>query len=114
MATQKTEKLVVGVIGAGGNTRLRHIPELLAIENHSVEVKTIANRTKQSALAVAQQFKVPHVSGNWQDVINDPEIDAVVIGTWPYMHKQLVIAALEAGKHVLCEARMVRQYWQQQ
>ena len=109
MATPKApEKIIIGVIGAGGNTRLRHIPELLTIENHSIEIKTIANRTEQSALEVAKIFNVPHASGNWQDVINDPEINAVVIGTWPYMHKQLVIAALEAGKHVLCEARMVR------
>ena len=36
----------------------------------------------------------------------DPAIDAVCIGTWPYMHAQMTIAALDAGKHVLCEARM--------
>ena len=48
MATPKApEKIVIGVIGAGGNTRLRHIPELLTIENHSIEIKTIANRTEQ-------------------------------------------------------------------
>eukprot|EP01052_Picozoa_sp_SAG31_P023132 SAG31_NODE_1884_length_6996_cov_4.386835_4_plen_249_part_00 len=43
---------------------------------------------------------------SWEEVIADPAIDAIVIGTWPYMHKTLSIAALEAGKHVLCEARM--------
>lgn len=37
----------------------------------------------------------------------DPTLDAIVIGTWPNMHKPLVLAALQAGKHVLCEARMV-------
>ncbi|KAL6772049.1 hypothetical protein ACKKBG_A28760 [Auxenochlorella protothecoides x Auxenochlorella symbiontica] len=36
----------------------------------------------------------------------DPTLDAIVIGTWPNMHKPLVLAALQAGKHVLCEARM--------
>jgi predicted dehydrogenase len=39
-------------------------------------------------------------------VIDDPAVDAIVIGTWPYMHKVLTCAALDAGKHVLCEARM--------
>ena len=39
-------------------------------------------------------------------VIEDDQIDAVCIGTWPYMHAPITIAALEHGKHVLCEARM--------
>jgi hypothetical protein len=46
-------------------------------------------------------------TGNWRDIIEDDSIDAVVIGTWPYMHHTLVIEALQAGKHVLTEARMV-------
>ena len=46
--------------------------------------------------------------GNWQEVINDPSLNAVVIGTWPYLHRTLVLEALKAGKHVLTEARLVR------
>src|SRR5262249_37761986 len=42
----------------------------------------------------------------WQDLIADPEIDAVMIGTWPYLHCPIVLEALKAGKHVLTEARM--------
>jgi len=48
-------------------------------------------------------------TGNWQDVINDSSLNAVVIGTWPYLHKTLVLEALQAGKHVLTEARLVRE-----
>jgi predicted dehydrogenase len=44
--------------------------------------------------------------GNWEDVIQDPGIDAVLIGTWPYMHCPVTLAALDAGKHVLTQARM--------
>ena len=47
------------------------------------------------------------VAANWSDIIQDPEIDAVVIGTWPYLHRTLVLAALTANKHVLTEARLV-------
>lgn len=95
----------MGIIGAGGNTKLRHIPELESLPG--VRIKSVANRTHASALAVAHQFGIPVATGDWREIIADPEVTAIVIGTWPYMHAQLTIAALDAGKHVLCEARMV-------
>jgi len=50
---------------------------------------------------------VMQATGNWRELIDDLDIDAIVIGTWPYLHRTLTIAALRAGKHVLTEARMV-------
>ena len=94
----------VGVVGAGGNTKLHHIPKLKKIEG--VEVKSVANRSRASSERVAQEFGIERVHDNWQDVVNDPGIDAVVIGTWPYMHCSITLAALAAGKHVLTEARI--------
>lgn len=96
----------VGVIGAGANTTSRHIPGLQAIEG--VEIASVANRTPESGQRVAKQFGIPQVADHWSDIIADPNIDAIVIGTWPYMHARLSIAALDAGKHVMCEARMAR------
>jgi predicted dehydrogenase len=46
------------------------------------------------------------VYAHWQELLEDDSIDAVCIGTWPYMHRPLTLAALEKGKHVLTEARM--------
>ena len=43
---------------------------------------------------------------NWEALVADPDIDAVVIGTWPYLHCPVTVAALDAGKHVLTEARL--------
>ena len=94
----------VGIIGAGGNTRLKHIPGLQA--QRDVEVAMVVNRTHESGAAVAREFGIAEVADTWEDIIFDDDIDAVCIGTWPYMHAPLTIAALEAGKHVLCEARM--------
>lgn len=96
----------VGVIGAGANTTSKHIPGLQAIDG--VEVVSVANRTPASGRRVAQAFNIPTVAEHWSEIIADPEIDAIVIGTWPYMHARLSIAALEADKHVMCEARMAR------
>ena len=94
----------VGVIGAGGNTTSRHIPGLQAIEG--VEIVGVCNRSQESSQRVADQFGIPKTYGNWQDAITDADTNAIVIGTWPYMHCRATIAALEAGKHVMCEARM--------
>jgi hypothetical protein len=91
--------LRVGVIGAGANTRTKHIPLLQCLEN--VRVTHIANRTLESSeglhcpttqtyrplinhsKAVAAQCKVSNACASPDDVINHPDIDAVVIGTWP-------------------------------
>lgn len=94
----------VGVIGAGANTQKHHIPNLKA--QKGVEVVSVANRSRASSQEVATKFGIQKVAENWQDIIYDESIDAVCIGTWPYMHAPLTIAALEADKHVLCEARM--------
>jgi predicted dehydrogenase len=94
----------VGVIGAGANTVRFHIPRLQQIEG--VAVTAVVNRSPESSQRVAQQFGIARVHRHWQDLIADPALDAVVIGTWPYLHARATIAALRAGKHVLCEARM--------
>jgi predicted dehydrogenase len=94
----------VGFIGAGANTRKHHIPKLKA--QPGVELVAVANRTKESGERVAREFGIGRVHGDWQEIVHAPDIDAVCIGTWPYTHCAMTIAALEQGKHVLCEARM--------
>ena len=98
------DTIKVGVIGAGGNTKSRHIPGLQAIEG--VEIVGVCNRSLESSQRVADEFGIPKTYGNWQDAIADADTHAIVIGTWPYMHCRATIAALEADKHVMCEARM--------
>src|SRR5437868_5509059 len=100
----KTERLRVGLIGAGSNTRLRHIPGLKALPG--VEIVAVCNRRLESATTVAREFGIPRTIAQWQDLVADPDIDAVVIGTWPNLHCPITLAALDAGKHVLTEARM--------
>lgn len=96
----------IGIIGAGGNTRTRHIPGFKAIPG--VEIVAVANRTKASGEKVAREFGIPRVAESWKEIIEAPDIDAICIGTWPNLHGKLTVAALRAGKHVLTEARMAR------
>jgi predicted dehydrogenase len=96
--------LRVGLVGAGANTRLRHIPGLRAMPQ--VEIVAVCNRRPESTRAVAAEHGIPRTFDAWEDLVRDPGIDAVVIGTWPYLHRPITLAALESGKHVLTEARL--------
>ncbi len=98
------QPLRIGLVGAGGNQRLRHVPGFQAIDG--VEVVSLCNRTPESGQRFADEFGIPTVAPSVEAVINDPNVGAISIGTWPYKHREYTIAALEAGKHVLCEARM--------
>ena len=94
----------VGFVGAGANCRRHHIPKLKA--QPAVELVAVANRSRESSERVAKEYGFARVEDDWRKVVEAPDVDAVCIGTWPYMHRELTVAALGAGKHVLCEARM--------
>jgi predicted dehydrogenase len=96
--------LRVGIVGAGDNTKKRHIPNLQALED--VEVVAVANRSRASSEVVAGEFGIARVCETWRELVEADDLNAVVIGTWPYMHCPVTLAALEAEKHVLCEARL--------
>ncbi len=98
------ETIRIGVVGAGANTVAQHIPNLQAIEG--VQIVSVCNRTRESSERVARQFGIPKVYDNWRELVDAPDTDAIVIGTWPYMHCPVTLAALQANKHVMTEARM--------
>ena len=96
--------LRIGFIGAGGNVRLRHVPGFRALPE--VEFAGVCNRSPESSARAAAEFGIERVFNTPADLLNATGIDAVCIGTWPYRHREYTVAALRAGKHVLCEARM--------
>jgi predicted dehydrogenase len=104
--TDRQDRIRIGIVGAGANTVARHIPGLQAIAG--VEIVSVANRSRESGERVAAQFGIARVYDRWDELIAAPDADAIVIGTWPYLHARATVAALEADKHVLCEARMAR------
>ena len=106
MTASRSAFIRIGFVGAGENTRRRHIPGLKAIPG--VQLVGVANRTPESTERVSIEFDIPRRFPNWQALVSDPAIDAVVVGTWPNLHCEVTCAALAAGKHVLCEARKAR------
>ncbi len=100
----ETSKIRVGVVGAGDNTRRHHIPKLRAQDN--VEIISVVNRSRESSQRVADEFNIPTVYSDWRELVEADDTNTIVIGTWPYMHHSVTLAALRAGKHVMVEARM--------
>ena len=97
-------KLRVGIVGAGGIVRQRHLPGLQALPQ--VEVVAVCNSRPEMAREVAREFRIPDVMDDWAEMIDRPDLDIIWIGTPPVLHAPLTISALEAGKHVFCQARM--------
>jgi len=103
-----TQRIGIGFIGAGGIARERHLPGLKKIPG--VELVAVANRHRASAEKVAAEYGFAHVCDDWRQVIDRPDVDAIFIAAPPYLHRDATLAALAAGKHVFCQARMARTF----
>ncbi|MCS6862442.1 MAG: Gfo/Idh/MocA family oxidoreductase [Abditibacteriales bacterium] len=100
------QKVRVGIIGAGGIARSRHLPGLKKIAG--VEVVVACSRTRETVEQFAREFGIPEVETDWRKVVERTDLDAVFIAAPPILHATATVAALEAGKHVFCQARMAR------
>jgi predicted dehydrogenase len=99
-----TSPIRIGFIGAGGICEQRHLPNLQQLPG--VELVAVCNRSLESSERSRDKWKFERAETDWRKVIDDESVDAIFIGTWPYMHRELSIAALQAGKHVFCQARL--------
>lgn len=105
MPRSTNQKLRIGIIGAGEIVRNRHLP---ALKRHpDVEIVAVSNSTYESSQKFCDE-NVPNAvpMQNWADLLSLSDIDVIWIGTPPYMHSAVTVSALEAGKHVFCQARM--------
>ena len=93
----------VGVIGVGLIGQLAHIPAYIEV---GAEIVGIADVVESRLKKVAKQFSIPKIYTNYKDLLANPDIDTVSICTPNYLHAQMTIDALNAGKAVLCEKPM--------
>jgi D-xylose 1-dehydrogenase (NADP+, D-xylono-1,5-lactone-forming) len=73
-----------------------------------VDLVGVASRTRDRADAYAREWEIPRAYGSYEELLADPEIEAVYISLPNTLHCEWSIAAVEAGKHVLCEKPMSR------
>lgn len=98
------DRIGVGFVGLGGIARARHLPGFRALPG--VEVVAVAASSVESARRTAAELGIPRAHADWQSLVADPAVDLVVVATWPDLHVPVTLAALAAGKHVLCQARL--------
>lgn len=103
-----SETIRVGFIGAGAICRQRHVPGLRA--QAGVELVGVVNSTPESSARAAAEYGIARTYESPEALIASDDIDVVWIGTQPYLHRPYSVAALEAGKHVFCQARMALDY----
>ena len=96
-------KVKVGVIGCGSIAKYRHLPEYQAQSN--VDIIAVCDVAPERAQAMAQTYGA-NAYTDYIDLLNNKEINAVSICTPNIFHSPMTIAALQAGKHVLCEKPM--------
>ena len=93
----------IGIIGCGKIAQVRHIPEYA--DHPQAKLAGFFDLNQDRAQALAEQWGGKAYS-SWEELLADPAIDAVSVCVANNAHAQISIAALKAGKHVLCEKPM--------
>lgn len=96
-----TNRLRVGVLGAGAWARAAHVPGWQ--RDPRSEIAVICDVIRDRAEALARQFGIREAADDWQAVVSRTDLDIIDVATPSATHFELSMAALEAGKHVLCE-----------
>ena len=91
----------VGIIGCGKIAQVRHIPEYL--DNPNAKLTGLYDLNLQRAKELAEKYDCKSYE-SVEEMLADPEIDAVSVCVANHVHAEITIAALKAGKHVLCES----------
>ena len=99
------QPIKIGIVGAGNNTRVIDTsPAYRLSRAWKSSVCAIVAGSRRNRWPTHLAFL--QSTTDWRELVAAADTNAIVIGTWPYMHREMTCAALEAGKHVMCEARM--------
>jgi len=91
----------VAIIGCGTIATGQHIPAY--IKNEKTEIMYFCDPAPGAAENAVKQFGCGIAVTDYREVLNDPEVEAISVCTPNKYHSEIVIAAMRAGKHVLCE-----------
>lgn len=98
-----SKKVGIGIIGTGFARKVQ-IPAFLACED--VVIASVASGSIENARATADESSAGHFTADWRETVSHPDVDLVCITTPPNLHREMVLSAIEHGKHILCEKPM--------
>ena len=104
----------IGIIGTGGVANSRHIKELLQCKEAKIVALCDIDPTALSRAAEKTGVSAKHCYADYRDLIADPQVDAIEICTPNYLHAEMAIAALQAGKPINLEKPVAMSYAQSQ
>jgi predicted dehydrogenase len=96
---RKIERLRIGIIGTGWGARVQ-VP---AFRLAGADVVAIAGHDPARTVETARALDVPNSFNDWHRLLDSPDIDLISVVTPPSLHREMAIAALESGRHVLSE-----------
>jgi predicted dehydrogenase len=99
--TQPQSKLRIGALGAGNWAQHAHLPGWQ--RDPRAEIVVLGDTVGERARDLAGELGIPEWTDDWQQIIARPDIDVIDVVTPSHTHLELSRAAIEAGKHVLCE-----------
>ena len=105
MTQKNNHKLRVGIVGAGGH-RAHAAFAGAEKESRRRDRGGLEFQLRKRGEILPGELPQATPMRNWADLLAVPDLDIIWIGTPPYMHSAVTISALEAGKHVFCQARM--------
>jgi len=100
------ERVRIGIIGAGMIAHRSHAEAFQQVLE--AEVVAVADVDEARVRAFAEKFEIPQIFTRYEELLARSDIDAVSVALPVFLHAPATVAALQAGKHVLCEKPMAR------
>lgn len=98
------DKIRIGIVGTSWWTSMMYLP---ALKSHAdAEIAAICGRDTELAKNLAREHGIPQVYGDYREMLTDGGLDGVIVSTPDDQHKEMTLAAIDAGLHVLCEKPM--------
>ncbi|MBE0604569.1 MAG: Gfo/Idh/MocA family oxidoreductase, partial [Deltaproteobacteria bacterium] len=95
-------RIRVAVVGAGAFAKNVHLPNLKGMSDR-YQIRAVVSATGSNAKSTAQQFGAEYAGTSYEEILADPEVEAVILCTHHHLHARQTVDALKAGKHVYCE-----------